>query len=345
MENKPMNKKRLLLFSGLILASALLLLSGASLSAQADKKPSAAAKTEKKQRPIRYILHQKQRYVDLRDVADFYGMLLGKTATGPVLFSKKSRVDLLVGKRDARINNITVTLLFPTIRKDDVVYISELDFIKVLDPSLRQKLPRLALKRIMIDPGHGGTDKGAPGPGVNEKDVNLQLAHQLAVRLRAFGFEILMTRTADDTVALKDRADFCEKYKPDMYLSIHCNASPSKSVTGIETWLLAPKGGQSAQESTPKTTFDKGNKFDHYNFRLAYEIQKAMMKTFPKRVDRGVKHSRFFVLRHATAPAVLMEVGFISNYAEGKSLAAAATQKKIIDAIILGLTGYVNVIR
>jgi len=238
-----------------------------------------------------------------------------------------------------------VTFLFSPIEKNGVVYISEMDFLKVLDPALRRKLPRHKLKRIMIDPGHGGTDKGAPGPGVNEKDVNLQIAHQLAARLRSYGFEILMTRTTDMTLPLQNRTDYCAKYQPDLFISLHCNASTNKSVTGIETWLLAPCGGQSAQENTPKATLDPGNKFDRYNFRLAFEIHKAMMTTFPKSVDRGVKASRFFVLRNATAPAVLMEVGFISNYAEGKTLAAVATQKKIVEAIVLGLSEYVNVIR
>lgn len=147
----------------------------------------------------------------------------------------------------------------------------------------------------MIDPGHGGTDNGAPGPIFPEKILTLQMAHRLRTKLLGYGFEVIMTRTTDKKLELKDRTDMCEKVKPDLFISIHCNASPNKSVTGIETWLVAPYGGPSAQENKPKTTLDKGNQFDRYNFRLAYEIQKGMLKMFPERVDRGVKPSRFFV--------------------------------------------------
>ena len=77
----------------------------------------------------------------------------------------------------------------------------------------------------------------------------------------------------------------------------------------------------------------------------AYEIQKGMMKQFPSSSDRGVKPSRFYVLRHASCPSLLMEVGFLSNNREGKSLATAATQDKIVKAIIDGMIGYTTALR
>ena len=304
-----------------------------------------AAKPAVKKQTIRYIIQNKRRYFSLRDVAACFDMLPGRTQTGPILFSRTGRVDFTDGKRTGKINKTTVTFFYPPVKKNGLDYISEHDYRKILEPALRKKLKRHTLKRIMIDPGHGGTDQGAPGPVAHEKVINLKIAQLLRKELLSYGFEVVMTRSGDQTVSLADRSALCKKHKADLYLSIHCKATTNKSVTGIETWLLAAQGGQSAKESTPKTKFDTGNKFDLHNFRLAYELQKGLKKTFPKSKDRGVKPSRFAVLRNATAPAVLLEVGFLSNNREGRSLATAKTQKLIVDGIIEGLTGYVEAIR
>ncbi len=296
-------------------------------------------------RTIRYIVHEKRRYVNLKDVASCYGMLFGKTKKGPMMLAKGKRVEFTNKKRTGSINHTAVTFFYPPVEKNGTYYLSEPDFFKILDPALRKKLPRHLLKRIMLDPGHGGTDQGAPGPVKHEKDINLAIAKKLQKELLSYGFEVVMTRTGDQTVSLADRSALCKKHKADLYISIHCNAAANKSVTGIETWLLAAQGGKSAKENTMKTKADPGNKFDIYNFRLAYEIQRGMKKQFPESDDRGVKPSRFAVLRNATAPAVLMEVGFLSNAREGRALSTENVQNKIVSAVIEGLTGYVNTIR
>ncbi len=335
--------KKLFLF----LPFVFMLPSGAVYAQTEQAQPSAEPKKQvvQKKQPIRYIVHEKRRYVNLKDVARYYSMACGKTKTGPLMFSRKNRVEMKFKSCTGSINRTKVTFFYPPIEQKDVMYISEHDFLKILDPALRQKLPTHTLVRIMLDPGHGGTDDGAPGPVKPEKDINLAIAKKLQKELKSYGFEVLMTRTGDQTVSLEKRSEMCKKQKADLYISIHCNASTNKSVSGIETWLLAAQGGKSAKETTTKKKFDSGNKFDRYNFRLAYEIQRGMQKEFPESIDRGVKASRFAVLRNATAPAVLMEVGFLSHAKEGKSLAAEKVQNKIVDAVIEGLTNYVNTIR
>lgn len=322
-----------------------LLIPNAGYAAPTDSKSSAKVSSKNAPRQIRYIVYDKRKYVNLQDVAAFYGMYLGVTRNGVMLFSKWHRIEFINGKRAGAIDNQNVMFLFPLLVRNGKRYISELDFIRVIDSAIRRKLPRRKLKRIVIDPGHGGKDKGAPGAHALEKQINLQIAIRLRNKLRSYGFEVLMTRSSDLTLPLESRAVFCKKYRPDLFLSIHCNASTTKSVSGIETWLLAPVGGPSSQESKPKMTVDPGNSFDKYNYRLAFEIQKAMMRNFPRSVNRGVKHSRFFVLRNANAPAVLMEVGFLSNYAEGKRLTSPVVQNLIVNAIISGLSNYVKTIR
>ncbi len=304
-----------------------------------------AAQEKQNNKVIRYIVQDGRRYVNLKDAAAGFGMLFGKTKTGPLLLAKGVRVALTDKKCAGSINHTAVTFFYPPIEKNGTYYLSEQDFFKILYPALRKKLPRHPLKRIMLDPGHGGTDRGAPGPVKHEKDINLAIALKLRQELLSYGFEVVMTRTGDETVSLAERSERCKKYKADLYISIHCNASTNKSVTGIETWLLAAQGGRSAKENTPKTKFDSGNEFDIHNFRLAYEVQRGMKKAFPESNDRGVKTSRFAVLRNASAPAILMEVGFLSNAKEGRALSTEKVQNKIVEAVIEGLTNYVNTIR
>lgn len=295
--------------------------------------------------PIRVITHNKVRYVNLQDVAKHYGLKLRILKEGPILYSQSQRVVFLNGKRSGAINNIAVTFYQPPLYKNGNHYISELDHVKLLYPILAPKLPYKRVLRVMIDAGHGGKDRGAAGPAQHEKVITLQIAKKLEKALKSYGFEVIMTRTRDKDLSLDERAALCEKYKPDLFISIHCNSVENKSVTGIETWYIGAQGGASAHGEKVKNEKDKGNNFDPYNVRIAYEIQKGMMKQFPSSSDRGVKPSRFYVLRHASCPSVLMEVGFLSNNREGKSLATAATQDKIVKAIIDGMIGYTTALR
>ena len=200
---------------------------------------------------------------------------------------------------------------------------------------------------VVIDPGHGGRDPGAIGRRGKEKTINLNVALKLGklIQDNCKDVRIVYTRQKDVFVALDRRAQIANNAKADLFISIHCNSVENKSVTGIETWYIGARGGASAHGSKVKYDKDKGNNFDPYNVRIAYEVQKGMMKQFPAASDRGVKPSRFFVLRHSSCPSLLMEVGFLSNNKEGKSLAAAATQDKIVKAVIDGMIGYTTALR
>lgn len=308
-----------------------------SLDAQEIKHPAYT--------PIRTITHNRIRYVNLQDVAKHYGLRIKDAKEGPLLYSKSSRVVFLNGKRSGSINNIAVTFYHPPLFKNGRFYISELDHVKLIYPILAPKLPYRRVLTVMIDAGHGGKDRGAAGPVQHEKVITLQLAKRLEKALKSYGFRVIMTRSWDQDLSLEARADLCKKHKPDLFISIHCNAVENKSVTGIETWYIGAQGGSSAHGGKPKTEKDNGNNFDPYNVRIAYEIQKGMMKQFPASNDRGVKPSRFYVLRHASCPSVLMEVGFISNNKEGRLLTTAAAQDKIIKAVIDGMIGYTTALR
>lgn len=182
--------------------------------------------------------------------------------------------------------------------------------------------------KICIDPGHGGADPGAVGPtGLREKDVSLAVAKQVADLLRPV-CSIVMTRTTDIRLGNTEKADLkarvaaAEKAKADYFLSIHCNAFTDRSAHGVETWAYAP-GGQGE--------------------KLALKIQAELVKATGL-ADRGVKFSgsKIYVLKYTTAPAVLAELGFISNSSEEKLLRDPSFQSKLAKAIAQGMVGHLG---
>lgn len=177
--------------------------------------------------------------------------------------------------------------------------------------------------KICDDPGHGGADPGGVGPtGLKEKDVALAVALQVRDLLQPI-CSVAMTRTTDirlgntEKADLKARVAIAEKEKVDYFLSIHCNSFDNPAAHGIETWAYAP-GGQGE--------------------KLALKIQTELVKA-TNLTDRGVKFSGsgIYVLKYTTAPAVLVEMGFISNSAEEKLLRDSVFQTKMARAIAQGV--------
>ncbi len=296
---------------------------------------SSALKTR-----IRYTWHNSSRYLLLNDIAKYYRLRLFYTKNG-ICLRGADQIDLFYNKRIGSINGVNVYFTAPPVIRRNNTYLSEKDFLLVLDPVLRESsLARHSIRTIMIDPGHGGVDKGAPGAGgLLEKNLNLSMAMKVKQVLERMGFQVVMTRRKDQTLSLQERADLCKKIKPDLFLSIHCNAAGQKTISGIETFAMTPNGCASTSDAKPGTATGPGNSFDKNNYRMAYEIQKALTKTTGAE-DRGVKHARFFVLRNATAPSVLIETGFISNYKEGRLLNQNAYQDKVANAIATGILNY-----
>lgn len=300
--------------------------------------PGLSAQTQNR---IRSQWNAGRRYVYLYDVAAFYGMTVFRDGNRYALSSKYSRLVFNVNKRFGSINGTGVTYLFAPVLRRGLPFISEMDFSLVIDPVLRRNvLPRKRIRTIMIDPGHGGKDKGAPGPnGVWEKQVALSMALKLQAALRAKGYTVMMTRSTDRYPTLEDRVNMHARTKADLFISLHCNASVVKSISGIETFAMTPAGAPSSNDSKANFTKGPGNNFDKQNYRLAYEIQRQLVARTGA-VDRGVKHARFYVIKNVNCPAVLIETGFLSNYKEGCSLLTWKRQKDTVDAIVSGILSY-----
>ncbi|BCA79461.1 N-acetylmuramoyl-L-alanine amidase [Desulfuromonas sp. AOP6] len=218
-----------------------------------------------------------------------------------------------------------------------------------------------AMRRIVIDPGHGGKDPGAIGPsGVLEKDIVLKLAKALKARLENdLGVEVLLTRDRDIFIPLEERTAFANKVGADLFISLHANASPSRQAYGIETYYLnfskndkaaalaARENGTSLKEvgDLELILFDlMANAKINESSRLAAEIQNSLVnvlsKNYSKVKDLGVRQGPFYVLLGATMPSVLVETAFISNKMEETRLLSDKYRDRAVAAISQGVLNY-----
>jgi N-acetylmuramoyl-L-alanine amidase len=216
----------------------------------------------------------------------------------------------------------------------------------------------LKLSRVVIDAGHGGHDTGSIGPtGLAEKDLVLDVAKRLQALIQSqLGAEVVMTRESDTFVPLESRTQLANDEKADLFLSIHANSSPEKTVRGVETFFLnlntqsrdalstatrenaaSEKKIHELQDILQKIVLN--DKADESR-ELAKHVQQAMSKRGNAGSNRGVKQAPFVVLIGATMPSVLAEVSFISNPDEEKRLKAADYRQQIAESLFQGIKSY-----
>ena len=203
---------------------------------------------------------------------------------------------------------------------------------------------------VMLDAGHGGSNLGALGvTGRHEKQLSLVLATRVADRLRARGIAVQLTRTTDRTLTLRQRVAIADQLPADLFVSIHANASPTRTQHGYETYVLTPRGldvdGRALRSETvtPRTGVapDIALVLDDVErgasqweaAELATRMQHALRERRGPDGDRGVRQDAQHVLLGATMPAVLVEVGFIDHALEGRQLAEPAVQSQLAEAI------------
>lgn len=207
--------------------------------------------------------------------------------------------------------------------------------------------------RVVLDPGHGGSNSGAKGAtGLYEKQLTLALADQVAARLRAQGIDVALTRAHDESKTLRQRVMFANAQRADLFVSIHANASPTRTQRGYETWVLSARGldvdaralRADAGAPRPGVAGDVALVLDDVErgaaqwaaADLAGRVQTGLraVRGGDKPSDRGVRQEAHHVLLGATMPAILVEVGFIDHPIEGKELADPAVQAQIVDALV-----------
>ncbi len=219
------------------------------------------------------------------------------------------------------------------------------------------------IRRIVVDPGHGGHDPGAVGPsGVQEKDVVLAIGLKLRALLKEeLGLDVVMTRSTDVFIPLEERTAIANKVNADLFLSVHANAAPNRSAAGIETYYLnlakTDKVAQLAAKengtSLEKVSVLQAILFDlmaNYKLNdsahLADEVQKSLHKKirnhYSDTKNLGVKQGPFYVLVGATMPSILVETAFLSNAQEESRLKDTAYQDKTAEGILEGVRSYIS---
>ncbi len=226
----------------------------------------------------------------------------------------------------------------------------------------KARAPRLPL--IVIDPGHGGRDPGAVGRGgLKEKDVALGIAGYVKNILEGQNkAKVILTRDRDQYLPLERRAWIANSKDADLFVSIHANAHPSRSVNGVETYYLDNTTDRAAmrvaalENDTPEKRGDdlsrilidlRCNVNAWESNELAHTMQKALVekvrqKGYKGTRDLGAKGSLFYVLIGAHMPSILVEVAFITNPSEEKRLATRAYQKALAEGVARGITDYLR---
>jgi len=217
---------------------------------------------------------------------------------------------------------------------------------------------------VVIDAGHGGSDTGAQGPrGTLEKDVVLYVARTLAGRLRARGLQVVMTRQSDVYVSLERRNAMANDARADLFLSIHANAADDRDVRGTETYFLALDAsdeGAAQVASRENRAFggDAGTGIEAVrdpfialvgdlitteyledSSAFARKVQTELAEVEPLR-SRGVKQAMFVVLRGVQMPAALVEIGFVTNAQDERTLAAKDGRGLVVEALERAVRAY-----
>lgn len=191
----------------------------------------------------------------------------------------------------------------------------------IMKPKVFQKDNRID-KCIVIDAGHGGEEEpGCIFGNVYEKDICLQIAKKLEAKLEKEYKKVIMTRTTDVNVTLKERPEIANKQKADIFVSIHQNALENDDVTsGIETWYHPTKDTQSKV--------------------LAQTIQENITEATNAK-NLGIKESKELVVtKYTQMPSCLVETGFLSSTAERQKLVSSSYQEKIVEGIYNGVKAY-----
>ncbi len=229
-----------------------------------------------------------------------------------------------------------------------------------------QNIPKPTVSlQIFIDPGHGGNAQGAIGiNGQQEKDIALQVSLRLNQQIKKeLHLSAFLTRKTDVSLGLKDRMRIASQAGADLFVSIHCNSAPhgpmQARAKGIETYFLSMEAtGKHAylvaareNAETPSSSTDDAlsliltdlaqTQAHHESSSLAYRVHQKLVSRL-NAVDRGVQQAPFVVLMGARMPAILVEIGFLSNLQEAKKLSQSSYQQQIAEAITQGIADFLR---
>ena len=285
-------------------------------------------------------------FLSVENIAEFYGFPQ-PAPEGRNIHLRNDRNDLVfrIDSREMLVNGVRNWLSFPVFVHNGKALVSRVDLAKTLEPQLRpnmiQSLGRV--QTIVLDPGHGGFDKGAISSFGYEKDYALDLARQLRPLLQAKGFRVLMTRESDVFVPLEVRAHIANQTTDSVFVSLHFNATDhDPAATGFEIYSLTPRGAPSTYEDNltlASVSIQNGTGEDAASIALSSCVYHSLVGQVGE-FDRGIKRARFAVLRLTKIPAVLVEGGFLTERGESRLIANNEWRRKLAEAICAGIDNF-----
>ncbi len=235
-------------------------------------------------------------------------------------------------------------------------------------PQMEVAIPRaidpavfpLALRTVVIDPGHGGENEGTRSPsGLVEKEVTLDISRRLGDLLVAAGYQVVLTRDGDRSLSLRDRANLANRERADIFVSIHVNWLENRRLRGLETFYLGPTDDPNLESLAARENQQSGYSLadlrdilhqvyagvrQEESRRLAEAVQgalfRALLQVNGDVRDRGVKSAPFGVLTRTDMPAILAEVSSVSNDVEARLLMTPIYRQYLAEALFRGIESY-----
>lgn len=289
-------------------------------------------------------------YLPASQVAAFYQMRTAPRGDrGALLRSETRRIEFFKNSREARIDGVKHWFSFPVLYFAGQFYVSRMDLAKTIDPVMRpDRIPGLRrVHTVVLDPGHGGHDRGAVNRWGSEKNYNLDVCRRIRPHLQEAGLRVFITRSRDEFIPLEQRPAVANKFGDGaVFVSVHFNAAETSNslATGFEVFSLTPRGAPNSHDTyLTRRSFsaERGHRNDHANHVLATSIQHAMLGEVPM-FDRGVKRARFAVLRGAGVPAVLVEGGFMTHPRDSRLMHTTEWRDKLAASVAEGILEFVK---
>ena len=286
-------------------------------------------------------------YLSVDNIAKFYRLPAEVAPSGAKirLETVMNPLEFVRGSREVMINGARCWLCFPLIEQNGKFLVSRTDVAKTIEPQLRpHRVPNAGkVETVVLDPGHGGHDRGAVCRYGYEKDFALDVARKLRPLLQAKGLRVIMTREGDYFVPLEVRAQIANAARNSIFVSIHFNATDrDPNATGFEIFSFTPRGAPSTSDDwvTPTSlSMQAGSEVDAQSMALSACIYHSLLGHIPE-FDRGIKRARFAVLRLTRVPAVLVEGGFLTQRGESQLIAEKDWRTKLAQAIGVGIENY-----
>lgn len=276
---------------------------------------------------------------------------------------------VLIGSDTVFVGEQVVLLTEPVGMDESVIVIPPdferrvIDLLKEAEADEDIRLPT-RIKEIILDAGHGGKDPGAIGKsGVYEKDVVLDITKRLYKVLKNEGYKVILTRKDDTFISLQKRTEIASQNNADLFISVHANSNPSRGIHGLEVYSLRDLDVLEKNEEQRKnnhlmcfkhlTMKQDNNELKGILADMMYVHKQKETKSLAPYVakktsryirtkNRGEKKARFYVLRNTLIPALLVEVGYLTNPKEEKLLKTGAYRQKIALGLAESITEYIN---